>query len=554
MASILYPPVRIRDIPGPQPGQFGVLEKPHRPHKNLVAQNRELEAIREARDKINRESKTELNKINFDQLSSTKAFNSKVRREVDRRLNDAENQLEERRERLRTLLAKEEAQYMQEAVSSKETLAQRIGAMRQKAKRIREEKESEHARLVQEKYDQRFRRDCAELRELQSKELDFELGNEHLWQMQEKFDRKKDQKAEEEFWTKLWYDDIAKKQDREDRDTQQAKAKSDSMAKIIREQMQAAEQERSLQKSKRKEYSDAAWAQFRAQKDEKIAEYQEKLRKQEEQRNVLDKVLTTKQKIHQRKADEERALEEKLAEETQHATTSDELERRQRKFELRDENQRYRAYLEQRKIDEQRQQAELDRVVQSELDKQNAKRAEKARAEQEKRAKLLREVIQGREEQLAIKNERKAQNASDYQWQKDNIKQLTEQFEAENAERAVKTKQKQANYRRDLFGQVDYEKRKKDEEHYENEREFAEGMQAEIEYQKRLTFELQQTGVSHPHPIRQWYSAKTGTFYHPEKPPMFDENHPSNQPQLPRRQTSVPPQSRPILPVPIVYH
>lgn len=39
----------------------------------------------------------------------------------------------------------------------------------------------------------------------------------------------------------------------------------------------------------------------------------------------------TKQKIHQRKADEERALEEKLAEETQHATTSDELERRQRK-------------------------------------------------------------------------------------------------------------------------------------------------------------------------------------------------------------------------------
>lgn len=67
--------------------------------------------------------------------------------------------------------------------------------MRQKAKRIREEKESEHARVVQEKYDQRFRRDCAELRELQSKELDRELGNEHLWQMQEKMDRKKDKQV-----------------------------------------------------------------------------------------------------------------------------------------------------------------------------------------------------------------------------------------------------------------------------------------------------------------------------------------------------------------------
>lgn len=96
---------------------------------------------------------------------------------------------------LRELLAAEEAQYLQEATASKETLAERIGKMRQKAKRIREEKEGEHAKLVQEKYDQRFRRDCAELRELQSKELDYELGNEHLWQMQEKEERKKDRKV-----------------------------------------------------------------------------------------------------------------------------------------------------------------------------------------------------------------------------------------------------------------------------------------------------------------------------------------------------------------------
>ncbi len=90
------------------------------------------------------------------------------------------------------MFAAEDAQYLEEAVASKENLAQRIGKMRQKAKRIREEKDSEHAKLVQNKYDQRFRRDCAELRELQSKELDQELGNEHLWQMQEKLDRKKD--------------------------------------------------------------------------------------------------------------------------------------------------------------------------------------------------------------------------------------------------------------------------------------------------------------------------------------------------------------------------
>lgn len=73
-------------------------------------------------------------------------------------------------------------------------------------------------------------------------------------------------------------------------------------------------------------------------------------------------------------------------------------------MELRDENQRYRNYLEQRKIDEKRQQADFDRAIQTELDKQNAKRLEKVRAEQEKRSKLLREVVEGRQQQLNEKS------------------------------------------------------------------------------------------------------------------------------------------------------
>jgi len=69
-------------------------------------------------------------------------------------------------------------------------------------------------------------------------------------------------------------------------------------------------------------------------------------------------------------------------------------------LELRDENSRYRAYLEQRKLDEQRRQIELDRILQTELDRQNAKRLEKVQAEKDKRTKLLQEVIEGRQQQL----------------------------------------------------------------------------------------------------------------------------------------------------------
>ncbi len=69
-------------------------------------------------------------------------------------------------------------------------------------------------------------------------------------------------------------------------------------------------------------------------------------------------------------------------------------------MELRDENQRYRNYLEQRKFDEKIQQVELDRILQAELDRQNEKRLEKVRAENEKRAKLLREVNEGLQQQV----------------------------------------------------------------------------------------------------------------------------------------------------------
>ena len=150
-------------------------------------------------------------------------------------------------------------------------------------------------------------------------------------------------------------------------------------------------------------------------------------------------------------------------------------------LELRDENQRYRTYLEQRQLDEQKQQVELDRILQLELDRQNAKRLEKTRAEQDKRARLLQGVIEGRQQQLVERrkmecscrsrsflcssrnhfaDERKAEETNAYQWQKDNIKHITEQGQLEDAQREAQNKAKRATYRQDLLGQMSYEQRR----------------------------------------------------------------------------------------------
>lgn len=60
-------------------------------------------------------------------------------------------------------------------------------------------------------------------------------------------------------------------------------------------------------------------------------------------------------------------------------------------------------------------------------------------------------------------DERKAQEANEYQWQKDNIKHISEQVKVEDAERETRNKAKQFAYRKDLFGQMSYEQRKKQE-------------------------------------------------------------------------------------------
>jgi hypothetical protein len=59
--------------------------------------------------------------------------------------------------------------------------------------------------------------------------------------------------------------------------------------------------------------------------------------------------------------------------------------------------------------------------------------------------------------------ERKAQEASEYQWQKDNIKNISEQTKLEDAEREARNRTKRLTYRQDLFGQMNYEQRKKQE-------------------------------------------------------------------------------------------
>ena len=59
--------------------------------------------------------------------------------------------------RLRDLLLSEEQQYMTEMVSKKETTLERQARMRERAKSLRDKRETERLSLVESKLDQRWR-------------------------------------------------------------------------------------------------------------------------------------------------------------------------------------------------------------------------------------------------------------------------------------------------------------------------------------------------------------------------------------------------------------
>ena len=58
---------------------------------------------------------------------------------------------------LRDLLAAEENEYLEEIASNEETMLERQAKMREKAKVLRDKRESERLALVEKKLDQRWR-------------------------------------------------------------------------------------------------------------------------------------------------------------------------------------------------------------------------------------------------------------------------------------------------------------------------------------------------------------------------------------------------------------
>ena len=108
---------------------------------------------------------------------------------------------------------------MTEIAAKQETPLERQAKMRERAKQLRERRESERLALVEDKLEQRWRQQCEEMRCLMSKRIQDEVCIERGEQLRLKAERKERERQEDNMYAKLWEEDYRIKCEREEIET-----------------------------------------------------------------------------------------------------------------------------------------------------------------------------------------------------------------------------------------------------------------------------------------------------------------------------------------------
>lgn len=500
-------PLRCREVTGPTPHSVAVKAKfpTSRPMDYITLERRKRDDLREQMLAFTKENNYKGLKSKWELLTDHKILHNTVQRKVNETMEDYQRQIEERRDRLKTLLETEELKYIQEMESMEETTLERQAKMRERARSLRKKRETERLALVAEKRDQQFREQCEELRALKSRMHQNQVCTERMAQLALKEELEKQRKEEENLFAELWENDRLAKVENEERKTQRQIDLNRVMLDVLQAQRAATEAQKMEEKRLKEEEAHLLAEQRKLMKMEDERALREKQQKQSQVRNMLDHSIRLKMKRLARDQQEELALDMKIMEQIMQDSHDDTEEKRQRKMELQKEQQIYRQYLAQQLEEEKRQEREMDKLIETELEKSWAKRAEQLRLEKEARNRLMKDVMATRRLQIQEKLERNAREQEELAQDKELLEKAMaehKELEMERNTRKVKTAQ---HYQQQLLSQVAYQQQLREVEKDEERREYESGLQVEKSYQQKLQDILSRPYVhqEHIHPLRR---------------------------------------------------
>ncbi|KAJ3050542.1 hypothetical protein HK097_008508 [Rhizophlyctis rosea] len=399
--------------------------------------------------------------------------------------------LEGRRERLRQLYQQDEDRHRAELNRMEETRESRVEQMKARMKELKEKREEERKKIVEEKMLQKWRNECDELRAIESRILEKEVAEARAEQLVERTEKLAIAAIEKKYYDDLWEQDRQKKIHREEEDKARQKALNESTTKTLTDQL-ALLRIQALEEARLKEEEASLMredARLRALESSRL--HLQKLQQQRQIRADLDAFNRQKLLQRQREVQESLEMDLKIVNEFLEAGEKEREGKNRRKEELRREMIAYREHLEEQRRVEREREREIDRMYREEEDRLWRQKAERWRREQMARDRLMKEVMEGRQEQL------------DYARHQTHIKleqirterQLLEEqiLRAQEEEKAEKIKQARIakEYQDSLVVQMEMGKGRIERERKEREIEAQKEKEEEKKYRELLKREIE---------------------------------------------------------------
>lgn len=488
---------RGREINGPTPNAVAIRAKPtkKKPLEYLILERRKQEELRDEANALVHYTKQFDLKTTWEMETDKKIQRNTIKRRVESLLEREKYSLEERRDKLRDLLAAEENEYLKEIASSEETVLERQAKMREKAKMLRDKREAERLALVEKKLDQRWRDQCEELRATLSKRNQNLVIKERDEQIRIKEELTKQEQKEEKMFADLWEKDHHSKCKREEMETAMQLERNREMLRVLNLQTAALEKQKEEIKRLREQEGELLREQavLRAIEEQRMRE--EKVRSQENRRNMLDYSLKLKMMKKAKEVQEELALDMKILQQLLQESDNEAMGQLQRKRELNKEMHIYHEYLAKQKKEEEDREKELDALIQAEVEKQWARRLEQWKQEKAARRKLMQDVLNTRKKQIEEKLLKMSEERREAEEERKRILANIEEHRLLEVEQQAEMKRIKVEHQNGLLRQINHQKRHREFEKQRERDEFENAKAVEKEYQQKL-----QNALSRPHP------------------------------------------------------
>jgi len=395
-------------------------------------------------------------------------------------------QIEQKREKMRVLIAQENENYKLEIKNLEETPEQVQERMLKRVQELRETKEVARKIEVNGKLERRFREGADELRKVES-DIN-ELKNTHLRnvQMMEKHRLLEQQYEEDMIYAELWKRDAARKGEKDEDEAILRKVKVDERNNILNWQKAYSDKVKDEEKDKAQQEKEMLKGQWKVEElSQKEVERQQMEINKHLNRELFDHNIQQRSLKDALASAEKETDKEMIRQIMQREQMLDQLDKESRERQ-KQETKEFLLNFKNRSNEYHTQENELERLVQEEDQRQWQKRMDIWKKEEEGKIKLMHQVYDARAKDVYHKKDMKVAETKQKEVEKQVVTKDILDYEEEIRRKKEDESNTNKRHQTDILGQISKKQdsqQRKVQEKMEQERA---AKLAELEYMKKI--------------------------------------------------------------------